>query len=743
MIKKISIYNYKSFHPTTPTVIDIDTAKQATFMYGLNGAGKSAIGEVVHGCSINDSAFAHCKVTPIDHGGPFRYLVYNHDFVTRVVGETMPGIFTIGEADTIKQQEIDQLETENLALEVDLTTLRGRQDATQKQVDAQVTLGIDNVWKAHGWGKKTKLASLLAGYGKDKKKFFDELRAYAIENDTPLDDMDRLEQRWSDVSSTAAEKESPPIDLSGLAEIETDPVWAEAIEVSNASRLSTLIAKLGNGDWVDQGRPYVGDNTCPFCQQSLPHDFGDELAKLLEGDRKLKLEKIDVLASSYALRLERIQERMVGVFDDAITKDTGLELAWSKLEARIKANLTLMRSKQRKPSDPVVIETSDQEAMTKALATLQEKIDDYNQRILDRDSERARIRAMFYQLLCADRAEAYANHDAALDPLKAQLAVEQESVRAVADRISENRLRLVALRTAQTGVDASVEAINARLKDLGIDSFWIKPQEGDGHLYCLGRPTTANCSAKTLSEGEKTLISFLYFVELIKGNHEVHGTADIGRTVVVIDDPISSLSQNYIYDIATLIQHELIKPAVGLPKVKQVIVLTHNLFFFHELIHQQGGKLINAHRKCQMLLVQKSDYTTVVPLEPMDYMNDYDALWQVLRDAKDNPALVRAVPNAMRCILEQFFSFTSGIQDFDNALDKMAEQDNSYKFTALQRYLNRGSHKDGINGTPMDWSQYDVAYFLKKLRALLKEVNHEEHYLQRMADEIASPELAE
>ena len=96
MIKRISIHGYKSFHPTDPTVIDIDTNKQATLIYGLNGAGKSAIGEVIHGRSVNDQAFAHCRVETTGTG-PFRHLVYNHAFVARVIGETLPGIFTIGE----------------------------------------------------------------------------------------------------------------------------------------------------------------------------------------------------------------------------------------------------------------------------------------------------------------------------------------------------------------------------------------------------------------------------------------------------------------------------------------------------------------------------------------------------------------------------------------------------------------------------------------------------------------------
>lgn len=735
MIRRISIHNYKSFHPNTPTVINIDTSKQATFIYGLNGAGKSAIGEVIYGRSVNDQSFAHCQVETTGTG-PFRYVVYNHAFVGRVIAETMQGIFTIGEMDTTKQKEIDEKAAENVALETELATVRERVEAARKLVEAEITRGVNSIWKAHVLGKNTKLAELLAGYGRDKKKFFDDLRKSAIDKDTPLDTLERLEERWEDASGTETSKSAHQVDLTGLADIEADSIWTEAIEVSATSRLAPLVSKLKNGDWVDQGRTYVEDDQCPFCQQRLPDDFHEELAKLMEGGRKLKIEKIGGLASNYALRLKLLQERMSGVFDDPITKDTGLELAWSKLEGQMQANLALMRIKQAKPSDPIVIEGADHQAMIAALATVNAKVDDFNQRIKDRNGERARIRTMFYQVLYADRAEAYASHDAALEPLNAQLAIEAANADGIAARVSVNAARLAELRQSQTGVDASVEAINRCLKDLGIDAFWIKRKEGDGHLYCLARPNDANCTAHSLSEGEKTLISFLYFMELIKGSHEEHGAVDVGKTIVVIDDPISSLSQNFIYDVATIIQRQLINPPDAVLKVRQVIVLTHNLFFFHEMVRQLAGKkLANADRKCQMLRVQKSKYTTVIPLDPTAYMNDYDALWQVLRDAKDNQAMIQVVPNTMRCILEQFFTFTTGVDDFDEALKELALLDPSHKFKALERYLNRGSHKDGINGPPMDWSQYDVPYYLAKLRALLKEAGHEHHYLRKMREE--------
>lgn len=212
MIKTISIVNYKSFHPSTPKVIELDTSKQATFIYGLNGAGKSAIGEVIHGHSAQDPGFDQCKVETTGTG-PFRCLVYNHGFVSRVINESMQGIFTIGETDSTKQAEIDRLAAENIVLEAKLDGLVEREGASKKLVDDHINRGVDEIWKAHGKGKNTTLASLLTGYGRDKKKFFEELRGFAVVDGTPLDSIARLEERWKDASSTETEKIALQIDL--------------------------------------------------------------------------------------------------------------------------------------------------------------------------------------------------------------------------------------------------------------------------------------------------------------------------------------------------------------------------------------------------------------------------------------------------------------------------------------------------------------------------------------------------
>lgn len=734
MIKTISIHRHKSFHPTTAHPVRLDHTKTATYIYGLNGAGKSAIGEVIDGLSRNDPSFAHCTIETTDNA-KYRYLVYNHHFVERLIGQPIKGIFTVGEADTARQQRIQEIESRTGILEEQITADGRRILEAERNIIKEFARAKDEIWKAHEVGRKTGLAALLTGYGNNKEKFFQDLRTHLLPQDGQLDTIERLEKRWADVSGTESERASVSLDTSAIERIERDPIWAEPVEVSNTSRLAPLVAELGNADWVARGQGYLHGDQCPFCQEGLPDDFKAELAKLLEGERKAKVDKITSLADNYAAQLEVLERRMEGVLADPDAKEAGLDLALSQYRGVLHDALTLMRGKQAQPSKVVEIEPANIDGVRDALAKLNVLINDFNARIRDRKGERDRIRTMFYQVLHADRVEAYARHDALLGPMREAEAAARASQVDKKREAGELNTELRALRRQQKGVDASIDAINDRLKSMGISAFSIQREEGQDRMYCLQRPGVHDCSTQSLSEGEKTLIAFLYFMEVLKGSHDEDENVDPKKTIAIIDDPISSLSQNYVYDIATMIHRELANPDDRPQRVKQVIVLTHNLFFFHELVRQYTKNLEKAANKCGLLRVVKNEYSQVEALDPTKLLNDYDVWWHILNDAKAGKAPTQVVPNAMRNILEQFFTFTMGESDFPKAIKRLADVDTSSKYIALDRFMDRGSHRDGINGPPVDWVEYDVDYLLGKFRAMFKAINQEQHYLMKMGEE--------
>lgn len=731
MLKTISISNYKSFHPTKAVKIEIDTSTQKpVFFYGLNGAGKSSIGEVIHGWGEKSPDFAHCAVETAGQG-EYRPVVYNSDFVDRVIGAVagMPGIFTLGELDTQSQKKIEEITPKIATIEGRREELKGLTASVTSLLDGAKNTALVEVWKAHAAHSGGELQPLIQGYGNSRQNFFDALKAIQVTEDEKLDTIENLKKRLAEASGTEPQKSKLSLSEPGFQAIELDTIWQECVVVSGQSRLAPLIEKWGNSDWVNKGREFAHDPECPFCQQAMPHDLLAELSKLLDGDRQAKIDHIESLAQRYEAEISALEASVNQALQEPFAKEeeAGLASVWSALKLVLQSNLVAMKAKIEKPSVPAIIAESSLTDLLDKLAVINQRISGFNQRISDRDAEKRRIKAEFWKVLRRDRAAAFSTYDTMTSPLLKEKAGYDKENRELATKLGSLNVTLTELRRKQTGVDAAMVAINQRLSNMGISAFSIARKSEQESLYCLNRQGQNSGELKSLSEGEKTLISFLYYMELLKGSVKEGETFQLEKTLVVIDDPISSLSLNYVFDIASVICKELIAPAGG-KKIRQVIVLTHNLFFLHELMKQLSATDKNG--KCQLFRVTKNPHTQVSSMKSSELMNDYDALWFILREARDQQLPAHVLPNTMRCILEHFFSFNNKDEEFKTALGKLEQQDN--RFVALARFLDRGSHKDGINFSVMDYADYDLAYYLEKFKAVFDEAGFQQHYEARM-----------
>ncbi|WP_394129546.1 AAA family ATPase [Shewanella maritima] len=88
-------------------------------------------------------------------------------------------------------------------------------------------------------------------------------------------------------------------------------------------------------------------------------------------------------------------------------------------------------------------------------------------------------------------------------------------------------------------------------------------------------------AAHSLSEGEKTFITFLYFFYLIIGAQDPSGITS--NRVIVFDDPISSLDSDILYIVSSLIKGVMEEARDENSQIKQVFVLTRNVYFHNEL----------------------------------------------------------------------------------------------------------------------------------------------------------------
>ena len=728
MIRTIRIQGVKSFPHDTQATISINPTLRVALFYGNNGAGKSAIGQVIHHNGNNIDPFPICSLDHTGDGG-YHHLVYNEDFVERNFRSAsgFPGIFSLGQENADALREAEALQTEQVSLVAHRDEIDAQKTQRVNLEASNLTAAQEVTWRAHKDHCEGPLDPLLDRMGKSKAKVFEKIKSVLLpEGDTPVA-LDELHTRMKDVSSTEPPKSPVNLDIGGIVEAEQSPLWTESIAGSSDSRLAPLIQALGNMDWVGAGAKHIQGEQCPFCQQGLPLDFRDELNKLIDTTYRDKVAQISVLASAYERRLGEIESHMERMFATGAFADENIQLRekWGKFQTRMAKNLEQMQAKLRAPGDSASVVDSRPEMgeLFKQLSETNNRIDAFNERIKHRAAEQARIEVDFWKRMRHEHGGAIDVHQALLAEGERIMAALNEERTKIQERLGAVQTRLTQIRVNSIGTEKAVVAINQRLKRHGISDFIIAKKPGDGNLYCLERPGVGQEDYKSLSEGEKTVISFFYFIELVNGSADKDNHVPQNKKIVVIDDPISSLSNTFVYDVAWLIANEIID---GPAAVKQIFVLTHSLFFHHELIKQIQA--INLQRQCQYFRVVKRMHTTVVPMGKDDIKNEYDAAWEVIKDAHAGTGTTVGVANAMRCIFEQFFTFTSQQGAFKTALQEMENADR--RFVPLSRYLDNQSHRNDQNLT--DFGDHDVQFFLDKFKAVFDATQYPHHYASRM-----------
>ena len=161
----------------------------------------------------------------------------------------------------------------------------------------------------------------------------------------------------------------------------------------------------------------------------------------------------------------------------------------------------------------------------------------------------------------------------------------QKNERLVKQKIRDLKSEIAASEAKITSIKPAIDAINTVLANVGFTNFSLA-QGQDKSSYKIIRQN-GDDARKTLSEGEKTLITFLYFYHLTKGGFDQDETAN--ERVIVLDDPISSLDDSILLVVANLTK-KLIDDCKNGSKIKQIFVLTHNSYFWKELTQAALGE---------------------------------------------------------------------------------------------------------------------------------------------------------
>ena len=464
--------------------------------------------------------------------------------------------------------------------------------------------------------------------------------------------------------------------------------------------------------------PQTGD-VCPFCQQhTITSSIIEKLNSYFDESYEKDIETIRRLTTTYERKAIAIIETIRTLEQCEYVDSQELDKMTDNLENLIRRNLTQMRQKIDFPSCKV-----DMEDCTPVLIDINGAISMANTKIVSRNSLIAqkrkiksdlpqRVLEFFVKKYEAD-IEAYVKEkETAL--IKAQ-ALDSELEKTNTE-INDIDQKISDLRAQSSDSTAVVERINKVLLKHNYKSFHL--ENFDDSSYRIVRKNGEDAS-ETLSEGEETLITFLYFLQLLEGS-TVRGK-DSGEMIAVIDDPISSLDNNILTFIAREIKDLIFRVGYDDSKLRQLIILTHNINFHKSLAKgpvygsntrgpQKAYYILEKSLGTECTIVRKSANSGEVESE-------YNEMWNLLKRAysklnsdnteEENRDYKYTIQNTMRRIYETFFSNTCGMRDHEIA-NLFEHKSNLYKSADcrnLIEWLNEGSHSVSLssyNDLPSD-----------------------------------------
>jgi len=708
-----------SYSPVSPVIVNTD--KKVNLFYGLNGSGKSTLANFLQ--SRADPDFQKCEVLPsnVEH----EILVYNQKFIRDNFYEIpqQKGIFTLSEANKEAEEAIENATKAIKKIEDTQNEIKKNAEDKNKEITTEENALKEAVWKSKPKYERTELEFCLIGF-KTKDKFLQKIKESISSCDSSVKEL-RAEAKELNEQNGTPRENIQTISFSGSS-IESELIFESKIVGSEDSYLAELIETLGNSDWVQFGMSYLNDdNPCPFCQQDLDANFSTAIHQLFDTTYQSKQEEILSLKISYEKSISTLEHNLVnGVFlADYVAKNPEFDTAKLLLLTNLKSNLSLIHDKYTKPSEVIkLLDTTDVvKHLNSVIIKIQNEVKTFNEKIKHKKTHLINITRKFWSLLNFEYTALIQATTGRIESLNTE--VEQlrgdyknnENDKKKQDNIIIDNSKKI------TNIDLSIKNINGQLRELGLQSFQLKKASDDSQHYKIVREGEVDEDVyNTLSEGEKTLITFLYFLESCTGATNQDSTVILNRRIIVIDDPISSLSHNYVYDIAALIHHKVL-----LADFKQVFILTHNLFFFHELLMLKPG---NKKIIYKLYRVTKSDYSAIKDLQRNEIQNNYQTYWQIIKDCSENHSYAHMLPNAMRNILEHYFNFIHKKDALKKVLEDLGKS--SSEFKPLFRYINRESHSDSININ--DFEGINVEKYIEKFKQVFENTGYPDHYHQMM-----------
>ncbi|WQZ13633.1 AAA family ATPase [Helicobacter pylori] len=365
----------------------------------------------------------------------------------------------------------------------------------------------------------------------------------------------------------------------------------EAGEVSK--KIKEHISKVGR-EFIEKGielQKEMPDNACPFCTQKIPHEIIQEYTsyfnKSVEKFNQCSLEMSgtlkNILDQWNIKEILQAFEQFKPFMEDFSQNKESLENALERIKVLLE-KLQKEVDKKEGAKNEKKFQKIDKELL-EIQENIQQHVDETRNILNEKKKQKEKLEKLKTELKEARiKKVKYDSYDWQKSKREAERKL------SVLNRGHERLNRLLEkidnkLKKLYEQKRPDIEAINSYLKALNLTKYSLH----EDYRIVLNSDVLENSEAEMiLSDGEKTTLAFAYFLARLKLFYKKENLKDL---VVIIDDPISSLDEQRIYntsDIVAKINQELVGEALEKDEEAQVFVLTHNHTFMARLINMVG-----------------------------------------------------------------------------------------------------------------------------------------------------------
>ncbi|WP_459103459.1 ATP-binding protein [Helicobacter pylori] len=744
-ISQIVLKNAATFDESGASFEDLNSIN---FIYGTNGSGKTTTSSFLKDLAENriEDKFANSKIE-WHNDEILKIEVYNKQFKEEQFRNSqVKGIFTLGKKTNENLENIES-KKESIKKEYEKNTKNKESSEKLKQEKEKKEKDFtDSCWEKLYKKNEEDFKETLKGF-KLKEKFKEKILE-EFKNNERNESKVKLEKLKENIrivfSKNQTELVSLECNLTDFDSIENHSIWEQKIVGSGDVAIADLIEKLSNEDWVAQGREYLSKdgNACPFCQQkTITEEFKKQLESYFDTSYQKSTDTIKKMKENYKNETDEVLERLdeiVKTEQDNLQTKLNTEIfkrIIETLRSKINGNWQKMCDKSKEMSRSFKLESTKNEIekIGELIDMANQQIANHNEMMKDIENQKEICKGQTWKFLVNEFKSDIQEYNKKYCGLEKGIKKFENEINENEKKIKELNNEIRELEKTMVSIKPIINKINVLLKGYGFTNFSLACTE-DEKSYRIQRED-GQLVGETLSEGEVTFITFLYYY-LTKGSLKENDI--LKNKVLVIDDPISSLDSSILFIVSVLVK-DLMKEAMKeKTNIKQVIILTHNTYFYKEITydlkHYQG--------KYSFWIIKKdNNVSKIEDYKENPIKNSYELLWHEVRlakekqvkekQAKENNISWVSLQNVMRRIIEYYFRILGGFKHNDSLSEYFENIEEKRVCDSFISWFNDGSH--GISDDLFVQSQdTSIETYLKVFENIFKKTGHEAHYKMMM-----------